>query len=202
MTEEEQQKTSQNEASGQPTLCDRSIWCFYKWAAILAPLALMLSHWYIFYVFSQNPQELLMYSKQNEICIAWIYSILYLVVPVMLLPASYFFKKCDLFRIPFVYFIFINIERYQYGSWFCTNEMIETHFILIKCIIGIYGFELLGLILSNLSYVCKIGKLCIDWVRKKIKEDELTDEEADEIISLLEETVNNDKNKNKTNKGD
>lgn len=152
-----------NQQSSQVTLCDRGIWCFYKWGVIVAPLALMFSHWYIFYVFSQNPHELMKYSEANEICIAWIYSILYLYVPLMLLPASYFFKKCDLFRIPFVYFIFINMERLQYGSWFCTNEMIETHFVLIKCIIGIYGFEMLGMFLKNLSNIYRIGKNFIDF---------------------------------------
>lgn len=165
--------------SSQVTLCDRGIWCFYKWGVIVAPLVLMFSHWYIFYVFSQNPHELMKYSEANEICIAWIYSILYLYVPLMLLPASYFFKKCDLFRIPFVYFIFINMERLQYGSWFCTNEMIETHFVLIKCIIGIYGFEMLGMFLKNLSNLYRIGKNCIafawvflkkafSWIKNKL----------------------------------
>ena len=155
--------------SSQVTLCDRGIWCFYKWGVIVAPLALMFSHWYIFYVFSQNPHELMKYSEANEICIAWIYSILYLYVPLMLLPASYFFKKCDMFRIPFVYFIFINMERLQYGSWFCTNEMVNTHFVLIKCIIGIYGFETLGMFLKNLSNIYRIGKNCIvfAWVFSK-----------------------------------
>lgn len=47
-------------------LCKRSIWKFYEWAVVIAPLVLMLSHWYIFYVFSQNNHELLKYSQVNE----------------------------------------------------------------------------------------------------------------------------------------
>lgn len=123
---------------GVPTICERSIWKFYEWAVVLAPLSLMLSHWYIFWVFSQNTHELMHYSEANEICIAWIYSILYLYVPLMLLPASYFFKWCNLFRIPFGYFILINVERWYYGAWFCTNEMIDTHYFLIYCTICAY----------------------------------------------------------------
>lgn len=193
--------------SSQVTLCDRGIWCFYKWGVIIAPLALMLSHWYIFYVFSQNPHELLKYSEVNEICIAWIYSILYLYVPLMLLPASYFFKKCDLFRIPFVYFIFINMERLQYGSWFCTNEMIETHYVLIKCIIGIYGFEMLGMLLKNLSNIYRIGKICIafacvsskkaiSWIKKKLLSPTDNEERDMEELAfhLLDERIKREEN--------
>lgn len=75
-----------------PSLFDRSIWKFYEWGVVLAPVIIMLSHWYIFYVFSKNTQEVMKYPESNEICIAWIYSILYLYVPLMILPASYFFQ--------------------------------------------------------------------------------------------------------------
>lgn len=135
--------------SRMPTFNERIIWKFYEWAVIIAPIILMLSHWYVFYIFSQNTQELLQYSAPNEVCIAWIYTILYLYVPLMLLPASYFFRWCNLFRVPFIYFIFINVERVYYGSWFCTNAMIDTHYILIYCILCIYGMELLGIVLKN-----------------------------------------------------
>ena len=103
----------------------------------------------LFYVFSKNTQEVMKYSESNEICIAWIYSILYLYVPLMILPASYFFKWCSLFRIPFAYFLFINVERVYYGSWFCTNEMIDTHYVLIYCIMMMYAFELVELLVKR-----------------------------------------------------
>ena len=38
--------------SSTPTANERTIWIFYQWAAIVAPIVLMFSHWYIFYVFS------------------------------------------------------------------------------------------------------------------------------------------------------
>lgn len=155
----------------QVTVVDRGIWSFYEWAVIFAPIAIMLSHWYIFYVFSNNPHELMKYSEANEICIAWIYSVLYLYVPLMLLPASYLFRWCNLFRIPFIYFIFINVERSYYGSWFCTNEMIDTHYILIYCIIMVYLFEIFEIILKNLSDLLTVAnKLKVgvfSWIREK-----------------------------------
>lgn len=150
--------------SGMPTQGERNIWKFYEWAVVLAPIVIMLSHWCIFYSFSQNTQEVLSYPEANEICIAWIYSMLYLYVPLMILPASYFFKWCNLFRIPFVYFLFINVERWYYGSWFCTNEMIDTHWILIYCIIMVYAFELTELGLRNYRRIAAFLKewLCPD----------------------------------------
>lgn len=169
-----------NQQSSQPTLCDRTIWNFYKGGVVIAPLLLMLSHWYIFDVFSRNSYELMRYSEENEICIAWIYSILYLYVPLMLLPASFFFKRCFLFQIPFIYFMFINMERWQYGSWFCTNEMIETHKVLIKCIVGLYAFDIFRLLLRNMSDIISFVKLIVAfvyaWLRDKFiknNEDEL-----------------------------
>lgn len=132
-----------------PSLFDMRIWKFYEWGVVLAPVIIMLSHWYIFYVFSKNTQEVMKYPESNEICIAWIYSIVYLYVPLMILPASYFFKWCSLFRIPFAYFLFINVERVYYGSWFCTNEMIDTHYILIYCILMMYAFELVELLVKR-----------------------------------------------------
>lgn len=135
--------------SSMPTFNEWIIWRFYEWAVIIAPIVLMLSHWYVFYVFSQNNQELLQYSASNEVCIAWIYTILYLYVPLMLLPASYFFRWCNIFRVPFIYFIFINVERIYYGSWFCTNAMVDTHYILIYCILCVYIMELLGILLND-----------------------------------------------------
>lgn len=63
-----------------PSLFDMRIWKFYEWGVVLAPVIIMLSHWYIFYVFSKNTQEVMKYPESNEICIAWIYSIVYLYV--------------------------------------------------------------------------------------------------------------------------
>lgn len=180
-------KQKKNE-DNTPTLCERSIWKFYEWAVVLAPMALMLSHWYIFYVFSKNSHELMHYSEANEICIAWIYSILYLYVPMMILPASYFFQWCNLFRIPFIYFIFINVERWYYGSWFCTNEMIDTHYILIYCICMVYLFEIVEITLKNLSNIlifCKRWRrIILLLIKKRIRKE--NDERNMEIDAIIE----------------
>lgn len=133
-----------SEESGMPTQGERSIWKLYQWCAVIIPLGIMLSHWYIFYVFSLNTHEVLDYPEANTICIAWIYTLIYLVIPLMFLPATYLYRRCNLFRVPFVYFICINVERLYYGSWFCTNEMVDSHYILIYCTLCIYAMEILG----------------------------------------------------------
>lgn len=155
--------------SNIPTFNERLIWRFYEWAVVIAPIILMLSHWYVFYIFSQNKQELLHYSASNEVCIAWIYTILYLYVPLMLLPASYFFRWCNIFRVPFIYFIFINVERVYYGSWFCTKAMVDTHYILIYCILCIYVMELLGIVLKDRGKIYTQVKNMMDKILNNLK---------------------------------
>lgn len=187
------------ENGGMPTMGERSIWKFYEWAVIVAPILLMLSHWYIFYVFSQNSHELLRYSEANEICIAWIYSILYLYIPLMILPATYFFRWCNLFRVPFVYFIFINVERWYYGSWFCTNEMVDTHYILIFCICGIYVMELVELLWRNIFVVVGKIKKVAAWVSCQLFSTSEEDErKMDEIVTQMK--IEDELRKNKQRK--
>ena len=186
--------------SSMPTQGERNIWKFYEWAVVLAPIALMLTHWYIFYVFSQNTHEVLSYPDANEICIAWIYSALFLYMPLMILPASYFFRWCNLFRIPFVYFLFINVERWYYGSWFCTNEMIDTHYILIYCIIVVYVFELTEIALRNYKRIFGFFKRVYGFLKKwvinifgKTPEEKEEDKMFDEVCKWFEEDRKNGK---------
>lgn len=177
--------------SSMPTITERRIWKFYEWAVVLAPLFLMLSHWYIFWVFSQNNYELLHYSEANTVCIGWIYFILYLYVPGMLLPASYFFRWCGLFRIPFAYLLCINIERWYYGDWFCTNEMVDTHYFLIYCTICAY---IVGIIWLAVKYKRDLPKYLGQasfYIANKCKvmfgKNNIRDEKYDKIINILEE---------------
>lgn len=185
------EKVKDQSKVGSLIVCKRSIWKFYEWAVVIAPLILMLSHWYIFYVFSQNNYELLKYSSVNEICIAWIYSILYLYVPLMILPASYFFKWNNFFRIPFVYFIFINIERIYYSAWFCTNEMVDTHYFLIYCIICMYGIEILGMIFKYKKAFPKYYDTLILYIVRKVRKvfygDLQNKERYNKIMNVMEE---------------
>lgn len=178
------QKHGKGKDSSRNVVNENGVWKFYRWAAAIFPLLLMLSHWCVFYVFSQNTQELMKYSRQNEICIAWIYVFLFLILPLMTLPASFLYDWCNFFRIPFVYFIFINVERLYYNSWFCTNKMVNTHYILIYCIICIYVMNVIGACVrhrNDLGVYIKKALTCVTRVfgkpfRKREKDNELYNE--------------------------
>lgn len=146
---------------------ERTKGILFKWGAILLSIVIMLSHWYIFYVFSHNTQEVLSYPETNEICIAWIYTLIYLVIPIALVLVTFTYKWINLFKIPFVYFVFVNIERWYYGSWFCTNEMVDTHYILIYCILCLYIMEIIGIMWKNRKYVLIIPKKLLMFISNK-----------------------------------
>lgn len=155
----------ETERCSLPTQSERIIWKLYEYGAMVLPALIMLGHWYVFYLFSLNTHEVLDYPKVNEFCIAWLYTSTYLIIPLVFLPATFLFRMCNLFRVPFVHFIFINVERLYYGSWFCTNEMIDSHYILIYCTICIYIVELLGAWWRNRKYLKSLPLLVISKVR-------------------------------------
>lgn len=184
---------------GMPTLGERIIWNLYEYLAMIVPFLLMLSHWAIFYVFSRNVKEVLHYPAENEVCVAWIFVLIFLFIPLALLPATYLYRRCNLFRIPFVYFIFINVERWYYGSYFCTNEMVDVHYILIYCIIMLYIFEFAELAFRHIGEVIgffhRVGK----WMARCFKnvckwlgsattcDGSLTEEDFREIVEMMNE---------------
>lgn len=182
-----------------PTLGERFIWKGYEYAAMAVPTLLMLSHWAIFYVFSQNNKEVMRYPVENEICIAWIFVFMFFIFPLGLLPATYLYRRCGLYRIPFLYFIFVNVERWYYGSYFCTNEMVDTHYILIYCILTLYVFEVCELAFVHLGDIVKffgrlfaaVGRWTVSlfrWFSVHLKcEDGLTEEERDKVFMMIDE---------------
>lgn len=178
------------EFSDMPTSSEHSIWKLYEWMAMVVPLFLMISHWGIFYVFSLNNQELMNYSGANEICIAWMFFVLFFLFPLGLLPATFLYRRCRIFRIPFVYFLFIIVERWYYGSWFCTNEMIDAHYILIYCIIGIYLVELIGLGLRHRKEIGKLPRLIFLFIVEKVRKmlyHRDNQGKYNKVISMMEE---------------
>lgn len=157
------------------------------WGAILLSIVIMLSHWYIFYEFSHNTQEVLYYPESNEMCIAWIYGLIYLVIPVALVLVTFSYKWINLFKIPFVYFVFVNIERWYYGSWFCTNEMIDTHYILIYCILCIYAMEIIGIMWKSRKNVIQFPKKVLKYIASlKRGSSNKKDDNYDGMINMIE----------------
>lgn len=169
-----------------PTSSELSIHNFYKWVAMLLPFIVMVSHWIIFYVFSQNNLEVMKYPEVNEYCIAWLF-IVPTILMLVLAPATYLYRRCNLFRIPFIYFICTIIERWYYGSWFCTNAMIDTHYILIYYTIGMYVILLTKLGLKYRVAPLTIISIMIKKVRNILGHNKENEDRYNRFINIMDE---------------
>lgn len=120
---------------------EHGIWYFYKYGIGIAAIILMLTHWYGVYDYSCMPRPVVIDTEQNGHCIIWIYCLAYVYMPMMMIPASKFFRQCWLWRVPYVYFFGINAIRIAYGHWLIRYEMIDAHeaMIIMTIIVYIYG---------------------------------------------------------------
>lgn len=133
---------------------------WYEWALKYVPLVIMLAHWYGVFDFHSNPREIIVDIEENESTLAYLYCMTYVFPVLMMMPASYFYQLCWIYRIPFVYLIGVNVIRMFYGSWLITNEMYDSDLILIilTCALYVYAFA---------TRQCwRIGKLFIRKGRK------------------------------------
>ena len=121
---------------------NKYIYNYYRYIIKYCPIVIMLLHWYGTYDFHTNPTEIIIRIEENEPCIAFLYSMTYIVPVVFMLPASYFYKYCWMFRIPFFYFVGISVSRLYFRSWLITNEMKDVDYLLILFTLSlyIYGF--------------------------------------------------------------
>ena len=88
------------------------------------------------------PRPTITDTAYNGNCIIWIYFLAYIYMPLCMLPVSFFFRYCWIFRIPFLYFFGINAIRLYYQHWLITPEQLEMHhvFIIFTLILYAYGF--------------------------------------------------------------
>lgn len=121
---------------------DRRIFSLYEFGIKWMPIALMLAHWYGVMDYGMKPHPVFVDTNDNGICIIWLYILAYVYMPLAMMPASYFFHYCWIFRIPFLYFFGINAIRLYYGNWLIRPEQLEAHhiFILFTLILYAYGF--------------------------------------------------------------
>lgn len=120
---------------------DRGTFWWYEWALKYIPIGVMLAYWYGVFDFHSNPREILVCIKENEACIAYLYFMTYIFPVVMMMPASYFYQLCWMYRIPFIYAIGVSMIRLFYGSWFITNEMYDADVILIMLTCALYVYD-------------------------------------------------------------
>lgn len=133
---------------------------WYEWALKYVPIVIMLVQWYGVFDFHSNPREIIVSIQENESCIAYLYCMTYVFPVLMMMPASYFYQLCWIYRIPFVYLIGVNVIRMFYGSWLITNEMYDADLIMIILVCVLYVYALAT------RQCWRVGKLFIRKVRK------------------------------------
>lgn len=134
---------------------NRRILRFFRWFCKWVPIAVMLTHWYGLYDFSQHPREMFVLDNENTACYVWMYFMLY-VLPMVIIAASRFFYLCWKYRIPFFYFFGVNSLHICYESLFTTNEMVTPHFGLIIMIVILYAYAL-----GEMALDTKLGRRLI-----------------------------------------
>lgn len=131
---------------------NRRILRFFRWFCKWMPIAIMLTHWYGLWVFSQHPRDMFVLDSSNQSCYMWVYFMIY-ILPMVIIAASRFFFLCWRYRIPFFYFFGVNALHVSYGSLFTTNDMIMGHgaLIVMILILYLYGF-------GEMALNTKLGK--------------------------------------------
>lgn len=131
---------------------NRRILRFFRWFCKWIPLAIMLTHWYGVYDFSQHPRPMFTLDAENTFCYLWMYFMIY-ILPMVIILASRFFFLCWRYRIPFFYFFGVNAMHLCYWSIFTTNEMVKPHFCLMAMILMMYAYGFAEMFLNT-----KLGK--------------------------------------------
>lgn len=127
---------------------NRRILRFFRWFCKWMPIAIMLTHWYGLYDFSQHPREMFLLDSENTSCYLWIYFMAY-VLPMVIIAASRFFFLCWRYRIPFFYFFGVNAMHLCYWNIFTTNDMVMPHFCLIAMILMMYAYGFGEMVLNT-----------------------------------------------------
>lgn len=115
---------------------NKDIFMLYRWGMMVVPIMLMAAHWcgvlYYHCLGMTNG------ANAGGLETAVMYAMAYIAPMVLMLPASYFFKLCWIWRIPFAYLAGVNIIRLFYGSWTITEAMKQADYTLIFITIGLY----------------------------------------------------------------
>lgn len=152
-TKQESPLSEEEEALVMEGLLSRKIWRFYELLSKWAPIPLMLGHWYGVGTMDIIPRPTILDTDFNGNCIIWIYVLAYIYMPLTMIPVSFFFRYCWIFRIPFFYFFGINAIRLYYQHWFITPEQLEMHHVFIIFTLMLYAYGFIKIALSN-SRIC------------------------------------------------
>lgn len=117
---------------------------FCKWM----PIAIMTFHAYGIWDFSKHPREMFIPYKENLPCYLFIYFMLY-IFPIVIILASRFFYLCWRYRIPFFYFFGINAVHIVHWSWYTTNDMVDSCYVIMLLTTMFYLYSFVELFLTK-----------------------------------------------------
>lgn len=140
-------------------IMSRKIWKFYELLSKWAPIPLMLGHWYGVWDYGHYPRPTILDTADIGNCIIWMYFLAYIYMPLCMLPVSFFFKYCWIFRIPFFYFFGINAIRLYYQHWLITPEQLEMHHVFIIFTLMLYAYGFIKIAFTR-------GRCCLPHVTK------------------------------------
>ena len=120
------------------TLAEKLFW-FYRIGIRAIPIFLMVSHWFGVHWFHHNAASIGLVLNENAVLVASVYVLAYVVLPAVLLPASFLFKFGWVWRIPFLHLAGVILIRLGHGT-LCISEATKiADYTLIILTMLLYG---------------------------------------------------------------
>ena len=120
------------------TLAEKLFW-FYRIGIRAIPIFLMISHWFGVHWFHHNAAPIGLDLNENAVLIVSVYALAYIVLPAVLLPASFLFGFSWVWRIPFLYLAGVILIRLGHGT-LCISETTQiADYTLIVLTMLLYG---------------------------------------------------------------
>ena len=120
------------------TLEEKLFW-FCRIGIRAIPIFLMISHWFGVHWFHHNAAPIGLDLNENTVLVVSVYALAYVVLPAVLLPASFLFKFGWVWRIPFLYLAGVILIRLGHGT-LCISETTRiADYTLIILTMLLYG---------------------------------------------------------------
>lgn len=124
----------------QKTKVSKRIFNFYRWGLRIVPLLLMLAHWVYVYISNNLPET--HNCTGMTIHTVPLYVMAYVFPLAFMLPASYFFRLCTIWRIPFLYLVGVNALHLYNSSVVCTPQIAGQCEVLICVVLVTYAIAI------------------------------------------------------------
>lgn len=120
------------------TLAEKLFW-FYRIGIRAIPIFLMISHWFGVHWFHHNAAPIGLDLNENTVLVVPLYILAYVVLPAVLLPASFLFKFGWVWRIPFLYLAGVILIRLGHGTLCISETKLIADYMLIILTMLLYG---------------------------------------------------------------